>query len=277
MAVRVDVLVLPRCFQNQAAQLAFAANVPLDLGCVRFVHALDDLEQFRDTLLPRQPARPEYVKLCGVHRERRLGLRGLFRVADGVERVRDLHHRMIRELPLDRRSVAARDRVKPRHPLGQARVQLRGVEQIVQPTVQRARADETMRTVATKHHRRHVAIADARTKQKRLGDLVAAVNQVVLAKRLAQLGERGALHVSRLAKPLLDRPARFAKDRGTVEPPKKIKRVQPPVAEIERLVHRHAIGLHAGKRREMRRSLDAEMLHPTRRLELHSVENRDPH
>ena len=80
-----------------------------------------------------------------------------------------------------------------------------------------------------------------------------------------------------LAKPLLDRLSRFAKDGGAVESPEKIERVQPTVAEIERLVHRHAVGLHAGQRREIRCGLDAEMLHPARRLELHSVENRNPH
>ena len=247
--MRVNIFFLPRCFRNKATQLAFAANVPLDLGYVRFVHALDHFEQLHDTLLPGQPSSPEYVKLCGVHRKRRLDLFGLFGEANSVERVRDLHHRMIRELPLDRPGVAARDGVEPRHTLGQARVQRRDVEQVVQSTVQRACADETMRAVAAKHHRWYVAVADTSTKQKRLGDLVATVNQIILAKRLAQLGERSTLHIPRLTKPLLDRLSRFAKDGGTIEPPEKIERVQSPVTEIEQLVHRHAVDLHATQRR----------------------------
>ena len=53
--------------------------------------------------------------------------------------------------------------------------------------------------------------------------------------------------------------------------------MQLAVAEIEGIVHRHAVGLHAGQAGEMRCGLNAKMLHPARRLELHGVENRNPH
>ena len=53
--------------------------------------------------------------------------------------------------------------------------------------------------------------------------------------------------------------------------------MQLAIAEIEGIVHRHAIGLNAGQAGEMRCGLNAKMLHPARRLELHGVENCNPH
>ena len=205
MAVRVDVDV-PLCrFRHQSAQLALAANVPLNPSGVRLVHAFDDLEQLRDAFLPGQAAGPEDVEFGPIHRDRRLGSLGLFRISDRVERVRDLHHRMPRKLPLDRRSIAARDSVKPGHALGQAGVKRRGVEEIVEPAVERARADVTVRAVAAEDDRRNPMIADEVVKQKRLRDFVSTVDEVVLAKRLGEFAEVCALEVARLAKLALDR------------------------------------------------------------------------
>ena len=109
--------------------------------------------------------------------------------------------------------------MKTGHALGQARVQRRCVELVVQATVKRARANITVRTVTAEDYRWDSLIANQAVEQERFGDFVTAVNEIILAKRLGEFVEIGVLAVTRLAKPGLNGFTRLPIDRCAIELP----------------------------------------------------------